>query len=84
MVLINMDFPTSCDRCPLFMQISDLCAYCMATRMPIRFGEVDMRDILCPLIEVEEKEIQERVSHVDWKARTVYVRKSDAEKKRGI
>lgn len=75
MVLINMDFPTSCDRCPLFMQISDLCAYCMATRMPIRFGEVDMRDILCPLVEVEEKEIQVRTSHVSWETRKVYVKK---------
>ena len=31
----------------------------------------------CPLIEVEEKRIRERVSHVDWQDRTVYVRKEE-------
>ena len=31
----------------------------------------------CPLIEVEEKRIRERVSHVDWQGRTVYVRKEE-------
>lgn len=31
----------------------------------------------CPLIEVEEKRIRERVSHVNWQDRTVYVRKEE-------
>ena len=31
----------------------------------------------CPLIEVEEKRIRERASHVDWQDRTVYVRKEE-------
>ena len=32
----------------------------------------------CPLIEVKEKRIRERVSHVDWQDRTVYARKEES------
>ena len=31
----------------------------------------------CPLIEVEERTAPERMSHVSWENRTVYVRKEE-------
>lgn len=31
----------------------------------------------CPLIEVEERTSPERISHVSWENRTVYVRKEE-------
>lgn len=33
---------------------SGLCAYCMATRMPIKYSETDLKDIFCPLMEVKD------------------------------
>lgn len=54
MVQIDMEMPTRCDRCPFLMQISNLCAYCMATRVPIKYGEIELKDILCPLREVKD------------------------------
>lgn len=53
MVQIDMELPTRCDRCPFLMKISGLCAYCMAMRMQIKYSEIDLKDILCPLKEVK-------------------------------
>lgn len=54
MVQIDMDLPKRCDRCPFLMQISGLCAYCMAMRMQIKYSEIDLKDIFCPLMEVKD------------------------------
>ena len=50
---------------------------CEAAKEPVPPECAFRRPDWCPLIEVEEKRIQERVSHVDWQDRTVYVRKEE-------
>lgn len=79
MLVIDAEMPEICDECPCCgiaprffgQQEAKKCSLTQGlvkgTRMP-RW---------CPLIEVEEKRIRERVSHVDWQDRTVYVRKEE-------
>ena len=57
-VLIKgMEMPKSCGKCGLCLQVKDLCAYCMATGLQIKYSETDLRDGMCPLVEVDETDI---------------------------
>ena len=74
MILIDTAMPDCCLNC------SAAAGYgCQITRKVLCSGDMrgPGRPESCPLIEVEEKRIRERVSHVDWQDRTVYVRKEE-------
>lgn len=53
MIQINMNMPRFCSECPFVLMVKDTCAYCMATKYQIKISEVDLKDGLCPLMEVE-------------------------------
>ena len=74
MILIDEAMPDCCLTC--FASAGYGCAI---TRQLLLYGAMHKppRPESCPLIEVEEKRIRERVSHVDWQDRTVYVRKEE-------
>lgn len=74
MILIDEAMPGSCVEC-----FASTGYGCSVTREVLESRKMikPPRPESCPLIEVEEKRIRERVSHVDWKARTVYVRKEE-------
>lgn len=92
MVVLDITMPESCEECNCVGQFrthtedGDLSLFFCPSGSDVtredREGPFTFRPDWCPMIEVEEKRIRERVSHVDWKARTVYVRKDNAEKKR--
>ena len=51
----NMDMPRYCGECPCLLKIPSLCfCECMLTATRIKYGEEDLKDIFCPLKEVEE------------------------------
>ena len=51
----NMDMPRYCGECPCLLKIPSLClCKCMLTATSIKYGEEDLKDIFCPLKEVEE------------------------------
>lgn len=74
MILINEAMPDCCLNCSAGTGYG-----CAITKevLESRVMRGPGRPKSCPLIEVEEKRIRERVSHVDWKDRTVYVRKEE-------
>lgn len=73
MILIDEAMPECCLTCFALTKYG-----CAITGQPLAYGEWwPPRPGSCPLIEVEEKRIRERVSHVDWQDRTVYVRKEE-------
>lgn len=46
----NMDMPRNCGECPCLLKIPSLyLCKCMLTATSIKYGEEDLRDILCPL-----------------------------------
>ena len=69
MILIDEAMPDSCFDC--------FAAGCYGCNLTEQLLAKSSRLADCPLIEVEEKRIRERVSHVDWQDRTVYVRKEE-------
>ena len=53
----GMEMPTCCCWCPFCRKTYTECgsiysADCIIKKMPIKFSELDLRDGLCPLIEV--------------------------------
>lgn len=94
MVILDIDMPESCEKCYCVGQFRTHTAYgdvslffCPDGSDVTREDREDAfpyRPDWCPMVEVEEKKIQERTSHTTWEEKTVYVRKSDAEKKRGV
>ncbi|MBR1810775.1 MAG: hypothetical protein IJ766_03870 [Clostridia bacterium] len=53
-VLIKgMEMPKSCECCGLLMKVQNLCAYCMATGLQVKYSETDLKDGMCPLVEVQ-------------------------------
>lgn len=72
MILIDEAMPGSCLTCFAYG-----CCAIVGQLLPYGAMHKPPRPESCPLIEVEEKRIRERVSHVDWKDRTVYVRKEE-------
>ena len=74
MILIDAAIPDCCLNCSAGAGYG-----CEITMQVLKSGEMSKppRPKSCPLIEVEEKRIRERVSHVDWQDRTVYVRKEE-------
>lgn len=53
MVILEMkEMPKCCGKCGLCMVVKDLCAYCMATGLQVKYSELDLRDGMCPLREV--------------------------------
>lgn len=85
MVLIDMRMPSCCDECNavgFFHAHTDsgnvnffFCPLGSDVTRKNRKGAFKFRPDWCPMIEVEEKEIQERKSHVSWETRKVYVKK---------
>jgi hypothetical protein len=74
MILVDAVLPDCCLNC------SGAAGYGCKITMEVLESRVMSgpgRPKSCPLIEVEEKRIRERVSHVDWQDRTVYVRKEE-------
>ena len=74
MILIDKSMPDCCLNC-----FASTGYGCQITREILlsRVMRGPGRPESCPLIEVEEKRIRERVSHVDWQDQTVYVRKEE-------
>jgi len=92
MVVIDIPMPESCKECNAVGQFCTHTAYGDVTLFFCPSGSdvtgrdrenpFDFRPDWCPMVEVEEKKIQDRTSHVTWQEKTVYVRKDNAEKKR--
>lgn len=89
MVVIDIPMPEHCMTC----DASSECLYEYGTRIFRRSFCINGRDITdfkysrpdwCPMAEVEEAKIKMRTSHTTWEEKTVYVRKDNAEKKRGV
>ena len=85
MVVLDIDMPESCEECGAVGQYHSVVEagevrlfFCPdggdVTRAD-REGPFTFRPDWCPMIEVEEKEIQVRTSHVSWETRKVYVKK---------
>lgn len=45
--------PRRCDECPFLMKVENLCVYCMAGRFQVKYSETDLRDGICPIVEIE-------------------------------
>ena len=74
MILIDKAMPDCCLNC------SAVAGYGCKITMEVLESRVMSgpgRPESCPLIEVEEKRIRKRASHVDWQDQTVYVRKEE-------
>ena len=72
MVVIDIPMPDCCMNCFAYG-----CCDIVGQLLPYGAMRGPGKPESCPLIEVEEKRIRERVSHVDWQDRTVYVRKEE-------
>lgn len=55
MIQIDMDMPKNCGECPMCMIVYKMCAYCMAGRFQVKYSELDLRDGICPLKEVDHE-----------------------------
>ena len=53
MIQIDMPMPRYCGECPLCMIVHDTCAYCKAGGFQVKYSELDLKDGLCPLIEIK-------------------------------
>ena len=53
MVLLDMDMPSNCGSCPMCMIIQGALSYCMAGRFRVKLSELDLRDGICPLQELD-------------------------------
>lgn len=91
MVVLDIPMPESCEKCNAgsscwyeaeIEEFSFRRAFCINGR-DISDLDCSCRPDWCPLVEVEPKVIRERTSHTTWQEKTVYVRKSDAEKGSG-
>lgn len=85
MVVIDMEMPSCCDECNAVGQFHAhtnygdvnlfFCPEGSDVTEKDRESAFKFRPDWCPMVEVEEKRIHERVNNVEWKAQTVYVRK---------
>lgn len=94
MVLLDIDMPESCEKCNAVGQFrthtedGDVSLFFCPSGSDVtredREDAFPYRPDWCPMVEVEEEKVTCRISHVTWLEKTVYVRKSDAEEKRGV
>lgn len=85
MVILDIPMPESCKECNAVGQFrvntesGDVSLFFCPSGSDVtgrdREYPFDFRPDWCPMIEVKEKEIQERTSHVSWETRKVYVKK---------
>lgn len=85
MVILDIPMPESCEECNAVgifrthTEDGDVSLFFCPSGSDVtredREGPFTFRPDWCPMIEVEEKESQERTSHVSWKTRKVYVKK---------
>lgn len=85
MVAIDIPMPESCEKCNAVGQFrthtedGDVSLFFCPSGSDVtredREDAFPYRPDWCPMIEVEEKEIQERTSHVSWETRKVYMKK---------
>ena len=85
MVVLDITMPESCEECNavgifrVHTESGDVSLFSCPDGGDVtgrdRESPFDFRPDWCPMIEVEEKEIQVRTSHVSWETRKVYVKK---------